>query len=312
MESAKLLPADRVPCRTQNKIALAQRPAAAALLSGLVIGMWVSSSVARADTFVFDFESQELSQANQFGSFHDGRLRPDGFHEGLVRLTNDFQDFGEFTAWSGWAVSDSSDASTPGFENQYSSVAGGGADRQSRENAQAIPGQQFGVAFVTDADPAAIHFDVPLRVEGLHITNTTYAALSMQLGDQFAKKFGGLSGEDPDFLEVTVSGWDQAGSELGQVTASLAEFRGDEDSILRHWQWIDLTTLGEEVERLTFAMTSSDVGPFGINTPTYFAMDNLVITVVPEPRLGLLSIVAWIMMGLGRLRQRTVFAGRCT
>ena len=54
---------------------------------------------------------------------------------------------------------------------------------------------------------------------------------------------------------------------------------------------MDLSSLGD-VTGLEFNVASSDVGDFGINTPTYFAMDDL--TVIPEP----MSI---LLLGLGGL-----------
>jgi hypothetical protein len=41
----------------------------------------------------------------------------------------------------------------------------------------------------------------PVTVTGAYFTNTTYAALSMLSGDSFAKKFGGASGDDPDWFK---------------------------------------------------------------------------------------------------------------
>jgi len=44
------------------------------------------------------------------------------------------------------------------------------------------------------------------------------------------------------------------------------------------WTWVDLTSLGTQVVSLEFELTSSDVGEFGMNTPSYFLFDNLSIT----------------------------------
>ena len=67
-----------------------------------------------------------------------------------------------------------------------------------------------------------------------------------------------------------------------------------QDYIVDDWTWVDLTGLGPIVG-LEFTMSSSDVGEFGMNTPSYFAMDN-----VPEPTtLGLL-----LLGGLAVARRR--------
>ncbi|HMO36139.1 MAG TPA: DUF4465 domain-containing protein, partial [Gemmatales bacterium] len=76
---------------------------------------------------------------------------------------------------------------------------------------------------------------------------------------------------------------------------------------------VDLSGLGAGTSALTFELTSSDVGPFGMNTPAYFAMDNLVVA-VPEP--GTMALVGSAALGLigwyGRRRwwyRATLFGG---
>ena len=44
--------------------------------------------------------------------------------------------------------------------------------------------------------------------------------------------------------------------------------------------------------KLTFALESRDVGQFGMNTPAFFAADNLVVNVIPEPGTWALLLVA--------------------
>jgi hypothetical protein len=38
--------------------------------------------------------------------------------------------------------------------------------------------------------------------QGVYVTNTTYAYNSMRDGDMFAKKFGGPTGNDPDWYKL--------------------------------------------------------------------------------------------------------------
>ena len=114
-------------------------------------------------------------------------------------------------------------------------------------------------------------------VEGAWLTNTTYAALSMRDGDAFAKQFGGPSGADPDWFLVTITGYDGDESPRGTVDFYLADFRFEdsvEDYIVDQWTWVDLVGLGP-VSAIDFALSSSDNGDFGMNTPAYFALDGL-------------------------------------
>ena len=50
--------------------------------------------------------------------------------------------------------------------------------------------------------------------------------------------------------------------------------------LLDTWEWVDLTSLGV-VYGLEFELTSSDTGAYGMNTPAYFAMDDLESTPCP-------------------------------
>lgn len=179
--------------------------------------------------------------------------------------------------FSGWTYSDVSDTITPGFTNQYAAFTGTGFDAGD---------DVYAVGFVSDRDSAAITLPVATTVKSVFVTNTTYAALSMLNGDAFAKQFGGPSGDDPDFFRLTIFGIDEAGQDTGSVTVDLADYTfsdNSQDFVLDHWNYVDLTSLGDKVASLEFSLESSDVGSFGINTPTYFAMDNLILREVPEP-----------------------------
>jgi len=121
-------------------------------------------------------------------------------------------------------------------------------------------------------------------VQGLYLTNSTYAYLSMLEGDGFAKKFGGASGNDPDFFKVTIRKY--LNGELGtdSVEFYLADFRfanNSQDYIVNDWTYVDLTPLGN-VDYLEFSLASSDIGTFGINTPTYFCVDNVTTSDLPS------------------------------
>lgn len=169
-----------------------------------------------------------------------------------------------FDYWSsGFALSNVVDTTTAGFTNMYAAIAGKGYN--STNYAVATGGAKV---VLTGAA-------LGKAVNGFYITNNTYAYLSMKNGDQFAKKFGGANGSDPDYFEVVVKGH-KNGSIKDSVIAVLADFRSanaSEDYILKTWKWVDLLSLGD-VDSLSFAFRSSDVGQFGMNTPGYFCMDN--------------------------------------
>jgi hypothetical protein len=182
--------------------------------------------------------------------------------------------------WSGFTYSNLADTTTPGFLNDGSAITGDGAG----------PGiDNYAVGYT---DGARLEFDTPQVVTGAFFTNTTYAFLAIRDGnDGNATPFvKGPFGPD-DFFTLVVTGLDSASNPTGSVDIALA----DGTSILDAWTFADLSSLGL-VSGLRFIFLSSDVGSFGINTPTYFAVDNL--TTVPAPA-GL-----WLLLsGIGCLAQ---------
>ena len=267
-------------------------------LPTLVAGALLAGAVSAADTTV-TFEDLGLVAP---GSAEDGHgLTPysTGTAFGEVENWNRFTSGGvafenrtipAFGSWDEWAYSNQTDTTTPGFSNYLSGWAGGGA---APLTGATIAGGTYGIAF-----GANTWIDLPSTLRtpvSIMVTNTTYAALAMRDGDAFSKKFGGASGTDPDFFLLTILGENAMGSVTGSVDLYLADYRAADsagDFIQADWVKLDLTGLGTDVARLTFDLTSSDTGAFGINTPAYFAVDNLVV--VPEPSAMLL-----VSFGLG-------------
>jgi hypothetical protein len=205
------------------------------------------------------------------------------FMSGLGTFNHNFTDFGGGCCWDGWTYSNRTGNVQPGVQNQFSAFPGGDADGPAN-------GGNYGLAFIFGVP--AITFATPSIVAGGYFANTTYAALSMLMGDGFAKKFGGASGNDPDFFALTITGKDGGGATTGAVDFHLADYRfadNSQDYIVANWRFVDLSSLGP-VSRLEFALASSDNGTFGINTPGYFALDNLSVTAIPEPSAALLLL----------------------
>jgi len=215
---------------------------------------------------IIDFESFGIEQ----DTFLDGSDLSGGFQIDDVFLKNDYNQ--EFASWVGWAISSKTDTITPGFLNQYSSSAGSGVDNSNT----------FALSF--NFEPNGIVLEEDKQVDGFYVTNNTYAYLSMLEGDDFAKKFGGETGEDPDFFLLTISGFKDDQQVGESVEFYLADYRSDnpeEDYIIKDWTYVDISMMGE-TDSLSFALSSSDVGEFGVNTPTYFCIDNIIVnTTVP-------------------------------
>ena len=245
--------------------------------SALAVLVFVLANPVHGAAVAGDFENLALATNSYWAGAIDPSVplfepNPGSFSTGPATFSNQMTDWDGFTSWSGWAYSNMTDNATPGFENQYSVYTG-----------QAHGGNNFGVAYVTD-DAARIDFSATVLANGFYLTNTTYTAQSMLNGDSFARKFGGASGNDADWLKLSVTGLN-GGAASGTVDFYLADYRSSDNSmdyIVDSWAWLDLSSLGR-IDALQFAMSSSDSGLFGMNTPAYFAIDDLNVTAVPLP-----------------------------
>ncbi len=209
------------------------------------------------------------------GNFINDAGGDGGFSDGNVFLPNNYDP--QFDSWTGWAISADTDTDTPGYLNQHSSITGKGQDGSDSYAVTYAPFPNY-TSTLELTGPA-----VGGTVEGFYITNNTYAYLSMLEGDDFAKKFGGETGDDPDFLRVTIKKYLGGQLSADSIDFYLADYRfsdNSQDYIVNTWTFVDLSSLGN-ADSLLFSFASSDGGGFGINTPTYFCMDNLTTSDMP-------------------------------
>lgn len=257
-------------------------------------------ATATGDLVHFD-ELNSWTDTGPTGSYYNGDSgigsNSLGWSSGQVHFGNQFDEsFGGI--WNGFAYSNINDSTTSGITNQYAAFPG--TDVGGTGN--------YAVGFSGDH----AFFNLPRTgvPQSVFATNTTYAALSMLNGDQFGKKFGGPSGDDPDFFSVTFSGFDDFNGEgnlTGSVEFFLADYRFDDNSldyVLDEWEPVDLSSLGA-LRSVQISFDSSDVGSFGINTPTYVALDHLDFQVIPEPHAaGLMALLLVGWWGTSRGRKR--------
>lgn len=201
-----------------------------------------------------------------------------------------------FGNWAGWSVSNVTDVTTQGFGNQYAAynLPAGGGDNS--------PNYAVGYVDSFDAVTPTITLPAGTKPQSARITNTTYAALIMLDGDPsgFARQFDVAH---QDYFLLSIQGFDALGMLTGTVNFYLADYQVPsvvaQPYVISQWTTVDLTPLGDATT-LMFTEASTDSGAFGINTPTYFALDNLALTPVPEP--GTLVLVA--MSGIGLVVRR--------
>ena len=167
---------------------------------------------------------------------------------------------------SGWAYSNVIDSTTAGSINAYAVRAGIGADN----SANYVIGKDKSKIILTGESKGK-------TVDGFYVCNSTYAALSMENGDKFGKKFGGDNGTDADWFKLSVKKYLNGELSSNEIEFYLADFRfenSNEDYIVTNWTWLDLTNLGD-ADSLLFTLSSSDNNDWGMNTPAFFALDNL-------------------------------------
>ena len=216
---------------------------------------------------ISDFENLSLP----VDTFWNGADYSGGFSSGNTHYPNVYlydSLYGGYWA-SGWAYSSMRDSTTGNFTNLYSARPAIGYDG----SATYAIGQQGSVLHLTGDAAGKV-------VYGVFVTNSTYAALSMRDGDAFAKKFGGPTGDDPDWFKLCIRAWFNGVLKPDSVEFFLADYRFSDnlqDYIVNDWQWVPLSSLGN-CDSLQFLLSSTDNGTFGMNTPPFFCIDNFSTT----------------------------------
>ena len=180
---------------------------------------------------------------------------------------------------AGWAVSrklDGSGGASDFAKHLYCAKPGQGSEKNmsGKYDGKAYAIGMNGSFFVSEAGPSS-------GILGFKIANTTFAYNSMKSGDAFAKKFGGASGNDADSFVLKISAFHK-GQFLFSKRVILADFRfadNAKDYILDSWAIVDLSMPQNEVgprDSFVFELMSSDNGQFGMNTPGFFAIDEVI------------------------------------
>lgn len=263
------------------------------IIKSIVLGASLLMGVnANSQGFVSDFEGLALDSNN----YWNGSDLSGGFTHGLAHFENSYDT--TYYSWTGFAYSNQVDQTTAGWGNQYSSFAGEGYNGS----------EIFSIVNVNSYNPQKISFSPAQTVQGFYITNTTYAALSMRDGDAFAKAFGAdtlPNGADTNHLGQAITGEDWFKVSVYGVNDDtvnynivvdyyLADYRfvdNIQDYIIDDWNWVNLLPLGD-VEGLHFELSSSDVGMWGMNTPAYFAMDDLTVGIGTSKEERLSSLIS--------------------
>jgi len=215
---------------------------------------------------VADFENLTLSPESYWNGSDSSGISlatkyTSKFMAGNITFSNTWNS--NWNYWSdGWIYSNNSDSVTSGLSNISSCVAGKGANNSSNYSIG-----KNKVYFNVDTSGNS------LPIDGIYVTNTTYAHNSMRDGDAFAKKF---TNSDQDYYKLLITSFNN-GTDVDTVEFFLADFThldSLQDYIVNDWKYVDLSSLGL-VDSIKFSLVSSDIGQFGMNTPAFFAIDNI-------------------------------------
>lgn len=221
------------------------------------------------NTVVENFNSLTLS-ANSYwnGSDNSGSFKVNG-----ITFPNSYNVYQGTGYWNGFAFSNKHDVKTAGYANQYSCYA----LKDSASTNTFVVAYPYYAANTVEFDNVV--FDVRCK-----IANSSYTALSMKLGDDMAKKFGGVSGNDQDWLKLQIIGIDDAGEPTDTVDFYLADYRfadSKQDYILNEWKSVNMDKLGK-IKKLKFELSSSDNNDWGMLTPGYFCLDDIAFKPVAK------------------------------
>jgi len=188
-----------------------------------------------------------------------GYLNEQSFTEGDLLCENHYN--AEYDAWKGFACSSLVDTVTSGYTNDLSVSAG-----------KAYLGNNFAVVFEDSAVCKFTH-GAEYQIKGLYMTNSTYAYLDMKNGSAYSKKFAA-----GDWFKVVIKGFSAQNVFLGAREVYLADFRDNKTILVNSWGYVSLEqSIPAKVNRLEFYFDSSDKGAFGVNTPKYVCIDNVLV-----------------------------------
>ena len=166
----------------------------------------------------------------------------------------------EYSSWTGFSCSSLADSSVNGDYTHDMYLYGTTGANNSKK---------FAIAY---SDSAYFTLSAVKSIKSVYVNNTTYTYKTIHDGNSYASAF-----KSGSYYCVKFTGYDVNGKMTGSATAYLADYRNGKNHIVKNWEKIDLSTLGK-VKKVVLTFDSSDKGTYGINTPTYVAIDDVAFT----------------------------------
>jgi hypothetical protein len=207
-----------------------------------------------------DFEDVPLPDAGYFDADLLGAFKS----RDIIFTSEWVSEYGGYSN-GGIYPSNLNDSVTTGIINQYSSYP--------------KPNGNFAVVHYNDYVSSTIEnyatfiLPEPTMVESVKVANSTYTYWAIKNGDD---GFGSCRAyKDGDWFKVTFTGYNACGENLGSVDYYLADFRNGKSFIEKGWANVSLVSLGEEVLKVSISFSGTDIGDYGLNTPTYCVIDEI-------------------------------------
>jgi hypothetical protein len=205
------------------------------------------------------YVSHLMSQESWGGYYWDGFTPAIG---------GDRTDYGQSDSSDGWTM------------NYGGCMAGGGCVLNADGSVTADPAMPYLVGFYSwffeEPSNQVMFMDrdgnMTFEPAGVYVCNHPWPYYGCEHGDGFGTSFA-----EGDYFELTAVGVGADG-EQRSVSINLVEFRNGELHALNDWTYFDLSSLGE-VTSVYFTMSSTDMGPYGMNTAAYFCMDKFQVKV---------------------------------
>ena len=156
------------------------------------------------------------------------------------------------------------------------------AEGQNKEAGHS--GSNFGVVYgYVDAYNQAwmakpeFYFNVPRKLVGLWICNTSYTYGVITYGNQFGST--GVATplkEMKGYFQVNLECYDANGGLIRTYKRLLADYRNGQQQVdpITTWDW---EINAEGVQSVKFNFEGSDSGAYGLNTPAYICIDDITI-----------------------------------
>ena len=219
--------------------------------------------------YVVSFENKLTTPESEFTTT-DGTLASNGYYQ--TQFTDTYATlsfshyYGDWGFGGGFTYTNKTDITTAGYSN-ISAITGKGKFGKVYITANT---SSFTPATIINMNPEQYAF------KGTWITNTTYAYLAIKDGNDNSSPSYVHKFKAGDWFKLTAVGYDVNKQKIGSADFYLADFRDGKTKIVNDWEWFDLGTLNT-ASYITFDMSSTDNGDYGMNTPSYFCLDGITL-----------------------------------